>query len=83
MVNEASHCLLYLLTIGREHELVLRMSGRVPTEDELMSWMQAGAVRPLCVSPHRDSQAFTFIVNFAHVVGARIAPYSDTHTASF
>jgi hypothetical protein len=83
MPGEPPSCLLYLLTTGREHEFVLRLSGPVPTEDELMSWMQGGAVRPLCVSAHRDSEAFTFIVNFAHVVGARIAPYSDTHTASF
>ena len=83
MPGELPSCLLYLLTTGREHELVLRLSGPVPTEDELMSWMQRGAVRQLCVSPHRDSEAFTFVVNFAHVVGARIAPYSDSHTASF
>lgn len=83
MINEASQCLLYLLTIGREHELVLRISGPVPKDEELMSWMRDGAVRPLRVSPRRDTEAFTFTVNFAHVVAARIAPYSDSQTASF
>jgi hypothetical protein len=82
MVNEVSHCLLYLLTIGREHELVLRVTGPIPTEEELMSWMREGAVRPVRVSRH-DNEAFTFTVNFAHVVAARIAPYSDSQTASF
>jgi hypothetical protein len=83
MPGEPPSCLLYLLTTGREHEFVLRLSGPVPNEDELISWMRGGVVRPLSVSAHRDSEAFTFIVNFAHVVGARIAPYSDSHTASF
>jgi hypothetical protein len=83
MSDQTPSCLLYLLTVGREHELVLRVSGPVPTEDELMSWMHDGAVRPLRVSPHRDAEAFTFMVNFGHVVGARIAPYSDSHSASF
>lgn len=83
MASDASNCLLYLLTTGREHELVLRVSGPVPTDDELMSWMRDGAVRPLLVSSRRDTEAFTFVVNFAHVVAARIAPYSDSQTASF
>jgi hypothetical protein len=81
MASEASNCLLYLLTTGREHELVLRVSGPVPTEEELTSWMHDAVVRPLRVSSRRDTEAFTFIVNFAHA--ARIAPYSDSQTASF
>jgi hypothetical protein len=83
MPDEAPSCLLYLLTVGREHELVLRVLGPAPTEDEVMSWMRGGEVRPLRVSPHRDAEAFTFMVNFRQVIGARIAAYSDSHTASF
>jgi hypothetical protein len=83
MPDDAPSCLLYLLTVGREHELVLRVFGPAPTEDDLLSWMRDGGVRPLRVSRHGDAETFTFMVNFSHVVGARIAPYSDSHTASF
>jgi hypothetical protein len=83
MPDEAPSYLLYLLTVGREHELVLRVSGPAPTEDDLMSWMRDAAVQALRVSRHGHQETFTFMVNFGHVVGARIAPYSESHTASF
>jgi hypothetical protein len=83
MPDEQPSCLLYLLTVGREHELVLRVSGPAPAEDDLMAWMRDRAVRPLRVSRHGEAEMFTFMVNFGHVVGARVAPYSDSHTSSF
>jgi hypothetical protein len=54
--------LLYVLTVGREKELVLR---------------------ELTVSRYSDDETSTLVLNFAHVVGARIAPYSDSRSASF
>jgi hypothetical protein len=75
--------LLYLLTIGREKELVLRVHGTAPTNDELFAWMRDGAVRALTVSRYSDEETSTLVLNFAHVVGARIAPYSDSRSASF
>ena len=76
-------CLLYLLSVGKEHELVLRVYGQAPTEDDLVAWMRDGAVRRIHVSRHNDSETFTFVVNFALVVGARLAPYSESRTSSF
>jgi hypothetical protein len=75
--------LLYLLTIGREKELVLRLHGPLPTIDEMSEWMHEAAVRALTVSRHGDDQTSTLLVNFGHVVGARVAPYSDSRSSSF
>jgi hypothetical protein len=75
--------LLYLLTIGKEKELVLQLHGSVPTVDEISGWMQEATVRALTVSRHGDEQTCTLVVNFGHVVGGRIAPYSDTRSGSF
>jgi hypothetical protein len=40
-------------------------------------------VRGLLVAHEGDTETFTFIVNFGHVVAARVAPYSVTRTSSF
>jgi hypothetical protein len=45
--------------------------------------MREGTVRGLRVSRHGERETFTFVVNFAHVVGARVAAYSDSRTSSF
>jgi hypothetical protein len=83
VTDEGPVCLLYLLSVGKEHELVLRVYGQAPTEDDLMTWMRDGVVRGILVSRHNDNETFTFVVNFAHVVGARLAPYSESRTSSF
>jgi len=84
MPSEVPSGLLYLLTVGREKELVLRVHGAVPTSDDLLSWIREGAVRALTVSRHHsDEETSTLVLNFAHVVGARIAPYSETRSGSF
>lgn len=83
MTDEGPVCLLYLLTVGKEHELVLRVYGQAPTEDDLLTWMRDGVVRGILASRHNDNETFTFVVNFAHVVGARLAPYSESRTSSF
>ncbi len=75
--------LLYLLTVGREKELVLRLHGPVPTIGEMSEWMHEATVRALTVSRHGDEGTSTLLVNFGHVVGARTAPYSDSRSGSF
>ncbi len=75
--------LLYLLTVGREKELVLRLHGSAPTVDELSEWMREATVRALTVSRYGDEETSTLLVNFGQVVGARVAPYSDTRSGSF
>jgi len=83
VIDEMPECLLYLLSVGKEKELVLRVYSKAPTEEDLTTWMREGDVRSLRVSRHGEVDTFTFVVNFAHVVAARIAPYSDARTSSF
>jgi hypothetical protein len=83
MTTEVPAGLLYLLTVGREKELVLRIHGTAPTDDELFAWVRDGTVRALTVSRYSDEETSTLILNFGHVVGARIAPYSENRSTSF
>jgi hypothetical protein len=83
MPNEVPTGLLYVLTVGREKELVLRVHGPAPSADELFAWMRDGTVRSLIVSRYSDEETSTLVLNFAHVVGARIAPYTETRSSSF
>jgi hypothetical protein len=57
--------------------------GQEPTEDEIVAWMQKGTVVRLTLSSHGEHDTFTFTVNFSHIVGARLAPYSTSRSASF
>lgn len=75
--------LLYVLTVGREKELVLRIHGSPPSNEDLSAWMRDGTVRSLTVSRYSDDETSILVLNFAHVVGARVAPYSETRSASF
>jgi hypothetical protein len=45
--------------------------------------MHDATVRPLTVSRFGDEETSTLLINFGHVVGARLAPYSETRTGSF
>jgi len=83
MTDEIPACLLYLLSVGKEQELVLQVYGPAPSEDDLADWMRDGVVRSLQVSRQRDAEIFTFIVNFGHIVGARVSPFSSSRTSSF
>ena len=83
MSDEAPSGLLYVLTVGREKELVLRIHGRTPSTQDLFAWMRDATVRELTVSRHGDDETSTLVLNFGHVVGARVAPYSDTRSGSF
>ena len=83
MPTEVPAGLLYLLTVGREKELVLRIHGTAPTDDELYAWLRDGAIRALTVSRYSDDETSTLILNFAHVIGARVAPYSESRSTSF
>lgn len=75
--------LLYLLPVGRDKELVLRLHGTAPTTEDLFDWMRDGTVRALTVSRHGDEQTSTLVLNFGHLVGARVAPYTDSRSGSY
>ncbi|MFG2037885.1 hypothetical protein [Dactylosporangium sp. NPDC048998] len=83
MTIEHPTCLLYLLTVGRDKELMLRVHGTELSIEQLTAWMAEETVHPLTVSRFGDEQTSTLLLNFRHVVGARLAPYSETRTGSF
>ena len=83
MTTDAPSGLIYLLTTGRDKELVLRLHDDTVTVQALSSWMAEGVVKALTVSRFGDRDTSTYLINFRHVVGARLAPYSDTRTSSF
>ncbi|MEV6923735.1 hypothetical protein AB0M46_04360 [Dactylosporangium sp. NPDC051485] len=80
---EHGTCLLYLLTVGRNKELVLRVRGTQLSIEQLTAWMAEESVRALTVSRFGDEQTSALLLNFRHVVGARLAPYGETRTGSF
>lgn len=67
-------------------ELHLRMAGHTtdwtlflvdddpPTEDDVASWMQDGRVAPIQVAEPGTHEPHTLLVNFSHVVAARLLP---------
>ena len=83
MSGNAPVGLLYILPVGREKELVLRLHGSVPTAEDLFHWMRDGTVRALTVSRYGDQETSTLVLNFGHIVGARIAPFSEGRSGSF
>ncbi|MEZ0074202.1 hypothetical protein [Planotetraspora sp. GP83] len=83
MTMDAPTGLLYLLSVGKEKELILRVHGTMPTAEELVTWMEQGSVVPLQISHEGEPGTFTYVVNFTHVVGARLAPYTSTRISSF
>lgn len=83
MTTDTPICLLYLLTVGRDKELVLRLHQDAVTIEMVATWMHDHAVRALTVSRLGDPETSTLLINFGHIVGARLAPYSETRTSSF
>lgn len=83
MNTDTPTCLLYLLTVGRDKELVLRLHDDAVTVEALKAWMYDHSVRALTVSRFGDHETSTLLINFGHIIGARLAPYSDTRTGSF
>jgi len=83
MAMDDPTCLLYLLTVGREKELVLRVHGTELSMELLTAWMAEETVHPLTVSRFGDEHTSTLLLNFRHVIGARLAPHSDTRSGSF
>jgi hypothetical protein len=83
MTLEAPAGLLYLLSVGKEREVILRLHGKLPTAEQLVAWMQKGAIVPLEVSHEGEHGTFTYVVNFTHVVAARLAPYTTARSVTF
>lgn len=75
--------LLYLLSVGKEKELILRVHGTMPTVEQLATWIEQDAVVTLEVSHEGEQETFTYVVNFGHVVAARLASYSTARIGTF
>jgi hypothetical protein len=75
--------LLYLLSVGKEKELILQIHGPMPTVEQLLGWMEQSKVVPLQVSHENEQETFTYMVNFTHVVAARLASYTTGRTGTF
>ncbi|GGO16108.1 hypothetical protein GCM10010116_32460 [Microbispora rosea subsp. aerata] len=83
MTMDAPSGLLYLLSVGKEKELILRVHGAMPGVEILAGWMEQGTVVSLQISHEGQPGTFTYVVNFRHVVAARFAPYASTRISSF
>lgn len=71
-------CELHLRMAGQAHDLMLRLHGARPTEDDVAAWMQDGAVIRLQVSETASRPPHTMLVNFGSVVFAWLYPYKPS-----
>ncbi|MGW0589136.1 hypothetical protein [Streptosporangium sp. NPDC002607] len=71
-------CELHLRIFGQPHDLMLRLHGHEPTEDDVASWMRAGSVIRLQVTETAGRTPHTMLVNFGSVVFAWICPYQSS-----
>ncbi|MEU8039454.1 hypothetical protein [Streptosporangium sp. NPDC049078] len=77
MADTEPTCELHLRIFGQPHDLMLRLHGPEPTEDELMGWMRDGSVIRLKVTETAGRTPHTMLVNFSSVVFAWICPYQS------
>jgi len=45
--------------------------------------MKSGTIARLTMSSQGERETFTHLVSFGHIVGARLAPYGASRSASF
>lgn len=83
MANSEPTCELHLRLIGQPSDLMLRLHGEIPTEDEITAWMQDGSVVRLEVSEMGSQASHTMLVNFGSVVFAWLSPYKSGRGVSF
>lgn len=65
---------LHLRVAGRSSDWTLILHGEPPNEDQVASWMQEGMVARVLVAEQGTAEPYTLLVNFAHVVSARLVP---------
>lgn len=70
-------CELHLRIAGQPHDLMLRLHGDEPSEDEVATWMQDGSVVRLQVTETAIQQPHTMMVNFGSVIFAWLCPYKS------
>ncbi|GAA4234410.1 hypothetical protein GCM10023075_52880 [Streptosporangium album] len=69
---------------GQSRDLMLRLHGAEPTEDEVAGWMQDGSVIRLEVSEAGSHQVpHSMLVNFGSVAFAWLVPFSAGRNVMF
>ncbi|MCO5969093.1 hypothetical protein [Actinoallomurus soli] len=63
---------LHLRVVGQTTDWKLLLHDEPPTEDQLVGWMQDGAVARLLVAEQGSNQPHVLLVNFSLVVSARV-----------
>jgi hypothetical protein len=63
---------LHLRVMGQTADWKLLLHDEPPTEDQLVTWMQNGAVARLSVAEHGSNEPHRLLVNFSFVVSARV-----------
>ncbi|WP_440068707.1 hypothetical protein [Streptosporangium sp. OZ121] len=77
MADTEPACELHLRIAGQSHDLMLRLHGHEPTEDEVAGWMRDGSVVRLQVTETAGRTPHTMLVNFSSVVFAWLCPYQS------
>jgi hypothetical protein len=75
MAESEPTCELHLRLVGQASDLMLRVHGKVPADEEVASWMQDGSVIRLEVSETGSRAPHAILVNFGRVVFAWLTPY--------
>ncbi|WP_371784202.1 hypothetical protein [Streptosporangium subroseum] len=70
MATSEHMCELHLRMVGEPRNLMLRLHGNMPTEDDVAAWMKEGSVIQLQVSEAGVQAPHTMLVNFGSVVFA-------------
>ncbi|RCG31120.1 hypothetical protein DQ384_10200 [Sphaerisporangium album] len=83
MADTDPTCELHIRMTGQAHDQMLRLHGDQPSEDDLASWMQDGAVVRLLVSETANRPPHTILVNFGSVVLAWLGPFKSDRGVGF
>lgn len=77
MADSEPTCELHLRLVGQGSDLMLRLHGKVPGDDDVAGWMQDGSVIRLEVSETGSRAPHSIMVNFGRVVFAWLTPYKS------
>jgi hypothetical protein len=83
MMSIEPTCELHLRMLGQPHDVVLRLHGDEPSEDDVAMWMQDGSVIRLRVSESGSHTPHSMVVNFSGVVFAWLVPYQSGRGVNF
>lgn len=75
MADSEPSCELHLRLVGQASDLMLRVHGKMPVDDEVAGWMRDGTVMRLEVSETGSRAPHSILVNFGSVVFAWLTPY--------